>query len=292
MTHTPPTDHPETIATGRGGILIAGMAHSGKTEVRRMAEMSHHIRATRRVRHWARLAAVSGGSLTSTDLDACAGLILADEALSSWDLDLSGLLSVWRSLEQPTFSGILALLHHEDARRHGADTWCAQVNRLEALIERVLDELPAVKVIHTIRDPRTGLGVSRRSGIVGRRGWDLASWELSAQVAMTSQARHPDRYMIVRWEDLAASPASVCEALSEFIGTELSVPGDWQVADKAIGRGVGGRRTHLQIAPLIAALGYDAGAPGSDSALSDMVDLVCYRVRSRELHRRALVANR
>lgn len=292
MTGTPAAKRSDSIAAGLGGVLIVGLAHSGKTEVRRIVETSDRVHATRRVRHWAHFVNAPGDQLAAADIDRMASLVREDESLSSSGLDLSGVLTSWRSLEHPTFGGMLGLLHHEDATGHGADIWCAQVNRMESTIERILIELPSLKVVHTIRDPRDGLGVSRRSGIVGRRGWDLASWALSARVAVASRDRHPDRYMIVRWEDLVASPELVCESLGVFVGAELTVPDDWQLAGKPIGRGVGGRRTHREIAPLIEALGYDAVAPRLDSTISDAVDLVCYRIGSRRLRRRARGPNR
>lgn len=290
MTGTPAAKRSDSIASGLGGVLIVGLAHSGKTEVRRIVETSDRVHATRRARHWAHFTNASGDQLA--DLDRLASFVREDESLSSSGLDLSGVLTSWRSLEHPTFGGLLGLLHHEDATRHSADIWCAQVNGMESTIERILIELPSLKVVHTIRDPRDGLGVSRRSGIVGRRGWDLASWELSARVAVVSRDRHPDRYMIVRWEDLVASPGFVRESLGVFVGAELTVPDDWQPAGKPIGRGVGGRRTHREIAPLIEALGYDAVDPGLDSTAADVVDLLCYRVGSNWLLRRPRGSNR
>ena len=287
MTGTPSTNRSHSIATGLGGVLIVGLAHSGKTEVRRIVETSDRVHATRRVRHWAHIANTPGDPLASADLLDSASFVRHDGSPVSSDLDLSEVLTTWRSLEGPTFGGMLALLHHEEATRHGAEIWCAQVNRIESLIERILVELPAIKVVHTIRDPRDGLGVSRRSGIVGRRGWDLASWELSARVAVASRDRHPGRYMIVRWEDLVASPQSVCGSLGQFVGAELTVPDDWQPAGKPIGRGVRGKRTHSEIASLVDALGYDTAVPTPDSPVSDVVDLACYRIRSRRLRRRA-----
>lgn len=287
MSERPATERSDSIAAGLGGVLIVGLAHSGKTEVRRIIETSDRVHATRRVRHWAHAAKRSGYLLGVADLDECSSLLRDDEALSSWGLDLSDVLMRWRSLSHPTFSGILALLHHEDATRRGADIWCAQVNRMESLIERILVELPEIKVIHTIRDPREGLGVSRRSGILGRRGWDLASWEESARVAVASRNRHPSRYAIVRWEDLVASPQVVCDTLGGFVGAELTVPDDWHLAGKPIGRGVGGRRTQREIVSLVEALGYDTAAPTPGSAVSDVVDLACYRFRSHRLRRKA-----
>lgn len=287
MTEMPAAKRSDFVASGLRGFLIVGLAHSGKTEVRRIVDTSHRIHTTRRVRNWTRLAQMPDGRLGATDLDKCAAVVRSDETLSSSSIDVSAVLTSWRSLGQPTSGGLLALLQHEDAMGHGADMWCAQVNRMEHLIERILFELPGIKVIHTIRDPRSGLGVSRRSGIVGRRGWDVASWELSARVAVASRDRHPDRYMIVRWEDLVTSPQSVCESLGDFIDTELEVPETWAPTGKRIGRGVHGRRIGLEIAPLLDALGYDIVAPGIDSPVPDVIDLASYRIRSRLLRRKA-----
>lgn len=281
----------EPSAKGHGGILIVGLAHSGKTEVRRILDTSSRIRSARRVRQWPHIADVTPGTTTAAEIEAYVTTVRRDETVSSWDLDVDAVVAGWRALEEPTFSGLLALLHQQHATRHGADIWCAQINQMEPVIERLLFELPGIRIIHTIRDPRDGLGVARRSGLVGRRGWDLASWARSAHVAVASRNRHPSRYLVVRWEDLVDSPDVVSETIGEFIGTDVTVPADWNLTRKPIGRGIRGKRIHGEISSLLDSLEYvdrpgdDSSALGTDSAISDVVDLVCYRIRSRRLHR-------
>lgn len=281
----------EPSAKGYGGILIVGLAHSGKTEVRRILDTSSRIRSARRVRQWPHIADETPGTTTAAEIDAYESAVRRDETVSSWDLDVDAVVAGWRSLEEPTFSGLLALLHQQHATRHGADIWCAQINQMEPVIERLLLELPGIRIIHTIRDPRDGLGVSRRSGLVGRRGWDLASWALSAHVAVASRNRHPSRYLVVRWEDLVDAPDVVSETIGEFIGTDVTVPPDWNLTRKPIGRGIGGRRIYREVSSLLNSLGYvdrqgnESGALGTDSAIPDLIDVVGYRVRSRRLHR-------
>lgn len=287
MTEWRATSVSEPSARGLGGILIVGLAHSGKTEVRRILDTSPRVTSSRHNRTWRRISADTRRRSSIRQIEEYSESVRRDDTISSWDVDVDAVIAQWRSMEEQTLSGLLALLHDRDAKNRDADMWCAQINRMEQGIERILTELPEIKVIHTIRDPRDGLGVARRSGLVGRRGWDLASWAQSAQVAISSRTRHPERYMIVRWEDLVTSPEIVCESLGDFIGVSVDVPSSWHLAHKCIGRGVGGRRTYQEIRPLLDSLGYTP-RPRTDSALSDIVDLLCYRLHTRHVRSRSL----
>jgi len=286
MTELPAPSVVGSAAAGSGGVLIVGLAHSGKTEVRRLIETSTRAVSARRARHWNRV----GNRWDDLSERSCLALMRSDETFKSWDADVDAAIRAWRTLERPRIAALFALAYRWRASASNADIWCAQVNGLEPQILRLLAELPEVKVIHTVRDPRGGLGVSRRSGMVGRRGWDLAAWDRSARVAIEAMERHRDRYQIIRWEDLVTAADEVSVQIGRFVGADLEVPEDWLLHGKPIGRGIDGRRTSQQIAGLVTGLGYEAEvstATGSAS-LSDVVDLLSFRFRARRLARQGV----
>lgn len=267
----------ESAAGGSGGLLIVGLAHSGKTEVRRIIDTSAGVFSARRARHWNAV----GDRWLDLDQASCLSLVRGDDSFGSWGASVDAAIDAWRTLERPRIASLLALAYHMRASASRADLWCAQVNGIEPQIPVLLRELPGLKVIHTLRDPRTGLGVSRRSGMAGRRGWDLAGWEASARVAKYGGERFSDRYRVVRWEDLVSAPDEVVQGLGLFLDRDLEVPEEWAPDLKSIGGGITGDRTIGQVSDLLTDLGFPSRAPASSASgtLADLVDLAGFRLR-------------
>jgi hypothetical protein len=105
----------------------------------------------------------------------------------------------------------------------------------------LLGWFPAARVIHTFRDPRAIYVSLRRKeraerltpvGRVARRlgpAFDLyamtsviASWRQMVALDRRYRARYPDRYLLVRFEDLAADPKGSVQRLCDFVGIPYS----------------------------------------------------------------------
>ena len=278
MTGRPAPSLIESAAEGSGGLLIVGLAHSGKTEVRRIIDTSPRVFSARRARHWNAV----GDRWHDLDERACLSLVSADDSLASWEASVEAAVDAWRTLAHPRIAALLALAYHMRASASQADLWCAQVSGIESQVPALLAELPGLRVIHTLRDPRTGLGVSRRSGVAGRRGWDLAAWHRSARVAKHAGERFSDRYRVVRWDDLVSDPDEVVASLGRFLGRDLELPEEWAPDQKPIGTGITGDRAIRQVSGLLTDLGFPARAPGSSGTgmVADLIDLLGFRIRS------------
>jgi len=106
-------------------------------------------------------------------------------------------------------------------------------------VDTLLDWFPSARVIHMLRDPR-GVYVSDRyrRQVKDRSGYRwlakvppaLAAWLLIITVFAWPRAvrrhhvlerRHPDHYMLVRFEDLVTRPAETIPRVSRFLGVEL-----------------------------------------------------------------------
>lgn len=104
-------------------------------------------------------------------------------------------------------------------------------------VPTLLSWYPAARVVHTFRDPRAVYASLRykereeKLSSVGRAarrlgGWfdryatlNLArTWRRAADLHRTYEARYPDRYLLVRFEDLVADPESQARRLAGFIG--------------------------------------------------------------------------
>jgi hypothetical protein len=149
----------------------------------------------------------------------------------------------------------LFLIHH--AEGEGKDRWGAQTGLIERYAERLFEAYPGLKVVHMLRDPRDRYqaSIEKWPDGRGRAGGAVARWNYSLKLAEQHQARHPDDYLIVRFEDLVtdteATVRRVCDFLDEpFVEAMLTmqeapthrrrlmgdIPGRVQLSAEYIGR--------------------------------------------------------
>ncbi|HUP76694.1 MAG TPA: sulfotransferase [Acidimicrobiales bacterium] len=123
----------------------------------------------------------------------------------------------------PTYARMFELFLVHFAEREGKPRWGVQTG----LIERYADELfaahPGVKIIHMIRDPRDryDASIAKWPKGKGRAGGAVARWRYSAKLAERHAQRHPDAYLIVRFEDLIRRPEPTVRDVCAFIGEQF-----------------------------------------------------------------------
>lgn len=268
--------------TGEDGILIAGLAHSGKTEVRRLMDTSPDLFTMRRAPFWTAQPTRWGSLQVDANLSACLADLRKHPGLDSWTTDLRDTGSGYFAESHRSYSGLLAYVHGLEAHQRGTKRWCVQVGGIEQRLRDHLEQLPGLRVVHTVRDPRDRLSLTRSTRVPGRRGRDLARWERSVQVALECRARFPDRYMIVTWEELIENRERLSLKLEEFIGVHIDpTREDMPDADKIASTGaISGPHTVRAVGDLLVALGYES----TTSATISFGDFIEYA--SFELHRR------
>jgi hypothetical protein len=108
-------------------------------------------------------------------------------------------------------------------------------------VPTLLSWYPAARVVHTFRDPRavyaslrykerdeklTTLGrAARRLGSWFDRYATLnlaRTWRRAAELHRSYEQRFPDRYLLVRFEDLVADPASEARRIADFVGVDFT----------------------------------------------------------------------
>ena len=74
-------------------------------------------------------------------------------------------------------------------------------------------------MIHVLRDPRDRYAsqAMHRSASRGRVGAGVALWLSSARWARRNAARYPERYKVVRYEDLVSRPTSILQDVCRFL---------------------------------------------------------------------------
>ncbi len=206
----------------RAPVFIAGLAHSGKTELRRALSRLPHLELTRRTYLWTRFFHRFGDLEDNAGFERCLDALLRDPDVATLDPDAERIRREFTSGPR-TYVRLFALVHRHHAERLGKPRWGDQLGSVEHVAGPILRELPNAKMIHMVRDPRVLLvtgASSRRSP--ERVGWSIARWVASADVARTNQERFPEQYLVLRHEDLWLRPEEVLQRVCRFLEERYS----------------------------------------------------------------------
>jgi hypothetical protein len=198
-------------------VFIAGLAHSGKTELRRALSQLPHLELTRKTYLWTRFSRRFGDLEEVANLERCLDALLRDPRVVSLNPDAERIRSEF-TLGPRTYVRLFALVHQHHAERLGKPRWGDQLGSVEHVAGPILRELPEAKMIHMVRDPRVLLvaeASSRRSP--ERLGWNTARWVASADVARTNEERFPEQYLVLRYEDLWFRPEEAMQRVCRFL---------------------------------------------------------------------------
>jgi hypothetical protein len=121
-----------------------------------------------------------------------------------------------------TYAGLFALIHRHHAERVGKPRWGDQTGLVEGYADEILGSDPATLMIHMLRDPRDRYDASLALWPEGRLrvGGAVGRWLYSARLAQENARRHPDRYLVVRYEDLVVDPDAVARMVCDFLGED------------------------------------------------------------------------
>jgi hypothetical protein len=219
------------MVTNQGPIYIGGPDRCGKTLV--AALLGSHSRIAVPIvgsNLWTYFDGQYGDLADDGNLDRCLAAMARYKHARFLGLDLPRLR---RELQagQRTYAKLFALVHQHFAERAGKPRWGDQSGLVERYAEKIFAALPDVRFIHMVRDPR-----DRYEGSLayfptarGRAGAAVARWRYSVDLGERNLKRWPDRYRLVRYEDLVRKPAAVVAELCEFVGetfepTMMDVP--------------------------------------------------------------------
>jgi hypothetical protein len=202
----------------RGPIVIGGLSRTGKTQARLVLEAHPDLSLTRRTKMWTRFYERFGDLAEDHNLERCLSVMLADPAVGQLEPDPE---RIRRELHAgaPSYARLFGLFHRHHAQRRGKRRWGDQLGHAERFAEPILSAFPDARIVHMVRDPRTVAAVDgalRR----GRLGRETALWLESARLALRNVARCPDRYTVVRYEDLARDPHETIGQVCAFLGEE------------------------------------------------------------------------
>jgi hypothetical protein len=119
---------------------------------------------------------------------------------------------------EASYARLFALFHEQHAASQHKARWGDQLGMAEAFADQIMAAYPSATMIHLVRDPRSLYGAHRRRG---KTGWETARWIYSADLATRNQQRYPDRYLVVRYESLAARPEESLRDITFFLGENV-----------------------------------------------------------------------
>jgi sulfotransferase family protein len=124
----------------------------------------------------------------------------------------------------PTYGRLFALFHAHHAERAGRPRWGDKSLHTEHHADEVFTAFPDARVVHMVRDPRDRYAsVRKRHGAdLSRVGAATARWLMSTRAGSRNAARYPDRYLLVRYEDLVREPEATTRRVCDHIGVRFT----------------------------------------------------------------------
>lgn len=200
-------------------IFIGGLSYSGKTQLRMVLGAHPDFSMTRRTSMWDRFHGRFGDLGDPGNFERCLSAMLAAEGVRQLEPDPDRIRAEF--LQGPTtYARLFGIVHRHHADRAGKRRWGDQLGFVERFADPIFAAFASARLIHMVRDPRARYRVRRARGgrAPGAVGWETAKWLRSAELAERNRRGYPGRYLVVRYEDLAARPLHTVRRVCAFLG--------------------------------------------------------------------------
>jgi hypothetical protein len=201
-----------------GPIIVTGPDRSGTTLMYSLLASHPDVSMVRRTNLWRWFRGRFGDLSVPANLDRCLDTMVRYQRLEVLEINPQHVKDELRG-GPITYGRLFRLVHEQHARRHSKPRWGDKSLHHEHHADQVLADLPDATIIHLLRDPRDRhASVVKRYGTTDRsRAGITARWLSSTRAGERNATRHPDRYLLVRFEDLARHPEAtvrvVCDAV-------------------------------------------------------------------------------
>jgi hypothetical protein len=205
-------------------IFIAGPDRSGTTLLFALLASHPNISMVRRTNMWRYFHERYGDLAEQGNFERCLGEMLRYNRIQTFLKPDAERVRDEFSQGKPTYGRLFSILHQQHAESLGKRRWGDKSLHTEHYVDRVFTEFPGAKILHITRDPRDRYAsVRKRHGRdVPRLGAANARWLFSMNKALENRQRYPDRYMILRFEDLAGNPEQTLKEVCTFIGEQYT----------------------------------------------------------------------
>lgn len=231
-----------------GPVFVAGLERTGTSLMYALLASHPDIAMTRRTNLWPYFYRRYGDLADDANLDRCVGVMQRYKRLHVLGIDWDRLRADF-VVEERSYPRLFELLERQVADQAGKPRWGDKSLHTERYADLILAAYPDATILHMMRDPRDRFASvmarwkSRRGGV----GAGIAEWDVSSNLAVENGQRHPDRYRVVRYEDLVRDPEremrSVCEAIgAPFDPAMLEMRGAPEFREQGANSSYGPRR--------------------------------------------------
>ena len=205
--------------TGMGPVYIGGLDRSGKTTM--AAYLGSHpdiAIPTVGSNMWTYFYGQFGDLGRPENFERCLAALLRYKHVRFLDPDPPRIRREFAA-GPPTYSRLFALFLMHFAERQGKPRWGAQTGLIERYADQMFDAYPGLRIIHMVRDPRDRYEASlaRWPDGRGRAGGATARWRYSLGLAERHSRRHPDGYLMIRFEDLVGDTEGTLRRVCRFV---------------------------------------------------------------------------
>jgi hypothetical protein len=207
------------VSATPGPIFIGGLDRSGTSLIYALLASHPRIAMVRRTNWWAYFHGQYGDLADDANLDRLLAVMGRYRRHRKLAPDFALLRSVFRD-GPATYGRLFGLMASQHAEQRGKPRWGDKSLHTERYADIVLHEFPDGRIIHMLRDPRDRYAsvLKRWHHVRGGVGGATAAWLASVKLAQQNLARHPGRYLILRYEDLAREPEAQLRRVAAFIG--------------------------------------------------------------------------
>ena len=203
-----------------GPIYIAGLDRSGKTTMRGyLASLERVAIPPVGSNMWTYFYRAFGDLASPESLDACMKAMMEYKHVRHLQPDEER-IRIGFAQGPPTYAHLFSLFLQQYAEREGKPRWGAQTGLAERFADDMFAAYPGLRMIHMVRDPRDRYhaSISKWPKGRGRAGGAIARWNYSTGLAERHMRRHPDGYLVVRFEDLVTDTEATLRRVCAFIG--------------------------------------------------------------------------
>ncbi|MEM7287632.1 MAG: sulfotransferase [Actinomycetota bacterium] len=209
--------------TGEGPVFVAGIDRTGIGLVGEILDAHPRISISRRTRFWSLYAGRLGDLSDPVAVRAAVAEMSKNRRIADLGPDPDRIETEMAALgANASDADLFRVIQEHHAERRGKARWGDKSLDAEGHAATILGAYPDAAMVHVVRDPRdrhvsyaTHRGESR-----GGLGAATALWRWSARLAAEHTDRWPDRYLVVRYEDLVAEPDKAITGMCRFLGEE------------------------------------------------------------------------
>jgi hypothetical protein len=202
----------------RGPVFVAGQERSGTSLMYALLASHPGVAMTRRTNLWRHFYGQYGDLRDPANLDRCLTMLRRYRRIVVLDLDHDRLR---RDLAdgEVTYARLFWLVEQQVAARLGKPRWGDKSLHTERYADPIMRAYDGARVLHMVRDPRDRYASARVrwSANRGDVGAGTAAWLASVRIGERNRRRYPNRYLMVRYEELVRRPEETMRRVCAFI---------------------------------------------------------------------------